>query len=279
MSDATRPGPTTRVGVREWGDAGLVGRPDRVVTEEPLEIRLAWPGQRPQRAAVTMRTPGHDFELATGFLVNERVIGGATSIRTVAYCQDRALSPPQQYNVVTVDLDAAPAQLPAARFAVVSSACGVCGVESLDDVVPPESAPIATGATVAGSWVATLPELLRPEQALFERTGGLHAAGSSRSTVGRSSSVRTSGGTTPSTRSSGPGSWQGRTGVAGRCAQRADRLRLVQKAVGLRLAAIVAVGAPSAGPVQLADRAGLVLVGFTRRGRCVVYTHPERICL
>src|SRR3954451_18468147 len=112
MSRDRRPGPATRVRVHEYDASGLHQHEDRLATEEPLEIRLAWPGRPARRVAVTMRTPGHDFELATGFLYGEGVLATADDLRTVAYCTDVTLSPEQQYNVVPVDLDRPPRRAP-----------------------------------------------------------------------------------------------------------------------------------------------------------------------
>src|SRR6187200_2895029 len=132
MTLSRRPGPSTRVRVHDvtTGPDGAVRRhEDRLATEEPLEIRLAWPGRPAARVAVTMRTPGHDFELATGFLYAEGVLGSAEDLRTVAYCTDETLAPEQEFNVVTVELGRAPLRAPAERYAGLtagSSACGVC---------------------------------------------------------------------------------------------------------------------------------------------------------
>src|SRR3954454_16396057 len=118
MSPNRRPGPSTRVRVHEvvTGPEGAVRRhEDRLATEEPLEIRLSWPGRPAERVAVTMRTPGHDFELATGFLVGEGVLGAADELRTVAYCTDVTLAPEQEFNVVTVELAGPPRTTPAER--------------------------------------------------------------------------------------------------------------------------------------------------------------------
>ena len=108
MSLRRRPGPTTRVRVHEVVDNGVRRHEDRLATEEPLEIRLGWPGSPASRVAVTMRTPGHDFELAAGFLYGEGVLAAAEDLRTVAYCTDETLTPEQELNVVTVELDRPP---------------------------------------------------------------------------------------------------------------------------------------------------------------------------
>src|SRR3954449_2355292 len=102
MSDlARRIGPVSRVRVAEHDAAGVQEREDLVAAEEPLEIRLAWPGSAAQRAWVTMRTPGHDFELAAGWVLHEGLVRLA-ALASVAYCTDADLTPEQEFNVVTV---------------------------------------------------------------------------------------------------------------------------------------------------------------------------------
>ncbi|MGH3495817.1 MAG: formate dehydrogenase accessory sulfurtransferase FdhD, partial [Sciscionella sp.] len=120
--------------------------PDSVVTEEPLEIRLVSPGVPARRVAVVMRTPGHDFDLAVGFLTSERILGPGQLPHYVRYCGDATLTDEQVYNVVTVELNEPPATDPVGRFTDVSSACGVCGVQSLDAVTPPDTPPVPSGA-------------------------------------------------------------------------------------------------------------------------------------
>ena len=129
MSDRLdrRPGPSVRTRVVEYVDDARREHEDRLATEEPLEIRLSWPGAAARRIAVTMRTPGHDFELAAGWLVHEGIVGG-DQIAGVRYCTDADLDPLEEFNVVTVEAATPPRRLPDMR--AVSSACGVCGKES-----------------------------------------------------------------------------------------------------------------------------------------------------
>ena len=284
MSAERRPGPATRVRVREVTPDRVRAREDRLVTEEPLEIRLAWPGSPAARVAVTMRTPGHDFELAAGFLHGEGVLGGG-DIHTVAYCTDHALSSEERFNVVTVDLVRPPRRTPAVRYdgpAAASSACGVCGTESIGDVL----ARCQVGGTASG-WpdlvldrdlVLALPDRLREEQRVFDVTGGLHAAGLFdadggalvvREDVGRHNTVdkvvgaRLLAGEQP--------------GAPLLCVSGRIGFEIVQKAVVAGVGVLVAVGAPTSLAVGLADQAGLTVVGFARGGRYVIYTHPGRI--
>src|SRR3954452_5662578 len=119
-----RPGPSVRNRVVEYVDDVRREREDHLATEEPLEIRLAWPGAPARRVGVTMRTPGHDFELAAGWLVHEGGLA-ADRVAAVRYCTDTDLDPLEEFNVVTVETASAPLRVPGSRM--VSSACGVCG--------------------------------------------------------------------------------------------------------------------------------------------------------
>src|SRR3954470_21614856 len=135
-----RPGPSVRTRVVEYVGDARREHEDRVATEEPLEIRLAWPGVPARRIAVTMRPPGHDFELAAGWLVHEGVLA-PDQVAAVRYCTDADLDPLEEFNVVPVEADREPLRLPDAR--TVSSACGVCGKESIADalVLQPNAPP------------------------------------------------------------------------------------------------------------------------------------------
>lgn len=260
-------------------------RPDTVVTEEPLEIRLEWPGQRAHRVAVTMRTPGADFELAAGFLLSEGVIAPETSPRSIAYCTDVELSPQQEFNVVTVDLDTPPLRHPASRTTAMSSACGVCGTESIDEIFTPDDDPLAISGALDPAVITSLPDRLVEHQKLFSSTGSLHAAGIfepdatlviAREDVGRHNAVdKVLGarqlGTVPG--------WSTRLDTSSYllCVSGRVGFDIVTKAVAGRVGTVVAVGGPSSLALDLADRAGVTVCGFTRGRRFVVYTHPERI--
>ncbi|MGI8899530.1 MAG: formate dehydrogenase accessory sulfurtransferase FdhD, partial [Nocardioides sp.] len=182
MSLPRRPGPSTRTRVHEYVDGTIVRHEDRLATEEPLEVRCGWPGTPPYQVAVTMRTPGQDFELAAGFLYAERTLTGPEALHTVAYCTEESLPPDQEHNVVTVSLRSAPPRVPAVRYdgpSASSSACGVCGTQSIDDVLALAEVYGAKAAhpPVSPSVLHGLPARLRAEQRVFDRTGGLHAAG------------------------------------------------------------------------------------------------------
>lgn len=249
-----------------------------MVSEEPLEIRLETPAEPPRRVTVTMRTPGHDFDLALGWVLHE----GLTihdEISRIAYCTDADLSPEQEFNVVTVSLRAPLRHTPGERYGgptAGSSACGVCGSESVEDVLrvrPP--APATT--EVSAAILTSLPDLMRPEQRLFDLTGGLHAAAAfslngdpvlTREDVGRHNALdkltgaETAAGGTPAPL----------VAVSGRLG-----FEVVQKAAASGRQALIGVGAPTGLAVRLAREAGLVLAGFSRADRMVVYAGASRL--
>ncbi len=270
-----RPGPTVRVRVREQTEGGDRRHEDRVATEEPLEIRLAWPGAPARRVWVTMRTPGHDFELAAGWLVHES-IAGTESIRTVAYCTDAALMPEEEFNVVTVTLSDPPATDPGHRHSAQSSgssACGVCGKDSITAALEVLGPGRWSGADIDAGAARSLPTLLRQEQSVFARTGGVHAAGLAtaagellvvREDVGRHNAVDK---VTGARVLSGLSPAEACLVVSGRAG-----FELAQKAVAAGVGSLVAVGAPSSLAVRLARETGLRLYGFTSPDRCVNYT-------
>ena len=273
-----RPGPSVRTKVVEYVDGARREHEDRLATEEPLEIRLAWPGAPARRIAVTMRTPGHDFELAAGWLVHEGVVA-PEQIARVRYCTDADLAPVEEFNVVTVEASGPPLQVPDAR--AVSSACGVCGKESIADALGGET-PGAADVRVSLEVIRALPTQLSAEQPGFDRTGGLHAAGLFeadgtrvvvREDVGRHNAVDKAVGAV----------LLGSAGVGARpmpdVLVLSGRIgfELVQKAVASGIGVVVAVGAPTSLAVELATEAGVALVGFTRPDRCVVYAGDPRI--
>lgn len=270
-----RPGPTVRTRVRELtGDGTERRREDRLATEEPLEIRLAWPGAAARRVWVTMRTPGHDFELAAGWLVHEGLARGG-DIASVAYCTDADLAPEQEFNVVTVTLAAPPATDPGHRHttqASGSSACGVCGKDSIADALAVSTAGRWAGELPEPDVVRRLPDVLREQQSVFARTGGVHAAGLFdadgsplvvREDVGRHNAVDKVAGARVLAGSPTAAACLVVSGRAG--------FELVQKAVTAGVGSLVAVGAPTSLSVQLAQESGLALYGFTSANRCVRY--------
>ncbi len=279
MSQSRRPGPTSRRTVTEVNGTTSRRRLDTLVTEEPLEIRLGWPGTAPTRLAVTMRTPGADFELAAGFLLSEGLLDPDQRPASVTYCRDASVTADQLYNVVTVELDSPPRRAPAERFTTVSSACGVCGTQSLDELLEATPDPLPVKSTFASQLVASLPGRLSEEQPLFARTGALHAAAVfdfagnlllSREDIGRHNAVDKVAGA----RLLGRATFDQDSIL---CVSGRIGFDIVSKAVRARLAAVVGVGGPSSLAVEVAEAAGVTVCGFAKGDRFVTYSHPERL--
>lgn len=273
VSLARRPGPSVRVRVAETDGSVTREREDRLITEEPLELRIVSPGVSAARVWVTMRTPGQDFELAAGWALHEGMIRPA-QLRGVAYCTDSDLTADQEFNVVTLTLDSAPLIDIGHRHTVLGagSACGVCGKDSIAAVLDVPRGPAWTGAQPDLDVVRRLPDRLREKQSLFERTGGVHAAGLAtadgemlvvREDIGRHNAVDK---VTGARLLAGSPVAEAVLVVSGRAG-----FELVQKAVAAGIGSLVAVGAPSSLAARLAGEAGLGLYGFTRGQRTVRY--------
>lgn len=251
--------------------------PEQVATEEPLEIRAAGPGQRSTPVAVTMRTPGDDFELAVGFLTTEGLVV-PREVAGVAYCADVEVE--RRWNTVTVALTRLWDPEANRRAFDATSSCGVCGKATIDDVEL--ACPVVpAGEPIPASLLVGLPDRLRKAQRVFERTGGLHAAGlftaegelrCLREDVGRHNAVDKvigRGLLWPPSRAP-----HGVLVVSGRVS-----FEIVQKAAMGGIGLVAAVSAPSSLAVEAADRLGVTVAGFVREGRMNVYTHPERVDL
>ncbi|MEU5160023.1 formate dehydrogenase accessory sulfurtransferase FdhD [Streptomyces sp. NPDC020875] len=263
-------------------DGVVSTRPDTLVAEEPLEIRLDG-----EPLAITMRTPtGDDFALATGFLVSEGVIATAEDVARIMYCAGATAEGVNTYNVVDVRL--APGvpkpDFQLRRNVYTTSSCGLCGKASLDAVRTRTRFPVADGPRgwITPELLAGLPDRLRAAQRVFDATGGLHAAGlfsesgellDVREDVGRHNAVDKligravrEGGGLPLARTI--------LLVSGRAS-----FELAQKAVMAGIPVLAAVSAPSSLAVDLAAESGLTLVGFLRGARMNVYTGTERIAV
>lgn len=244
-----------------------------------MEIRAAGPGQDPVQVAVTMRTPGHDFDLAVGFLVTEGLIS-PRAVTRVSYCDAPGPSDPpeQEFNIVTVRLGSPFDPRTVERNFYATSSCGVCGKASLDSVEV-RCDPVGPGPVVGRSVITALPDALRGRQKVFSRTGGLHAAGlfspagdlvAAREDVGRHNAVdkligaRALAGELPL--SSSILMVSGRVGF-----------EILQKAAVAGVPIVCAVSAPSTLAVDAAERLGITVVGFLRGDSFNVYTHPDRI--
>ncbi|WP_374929423.1 formate dehydrogenase accessory sulfurtransferase FdhD [Kytococcus sedentarius] len=255
---------------------------DTLAAEEPLEIRIAG---RP--LAVTMRTPGHDVELATGFLVSEGIIRAGSDLRAAIHCGGPGTSPgtgqPNTYNVLDLALADHVPPLPASaeRNFYTTSSCGVCGKASIDAVHTVSAHDLhADAVNLTPERIAGFPESLRAAQEVFERTGGLHAAGLFDPATGEALVVREDVGRHNAVdKVVGWAAQHDRLPATGLVLQVSGRasFELVQKAVMAGIPVLTAVSAPSSLAVELADSSGLTLVGFVRGRTMNVYTHPERV--
>jgi FdhD protein len=278
MTTASARRAVTPVRVRAIDGERVIDRPDRLVTEEPMEIRVEGAGQPAAAIAVTMRTPGHDFELAVGLCRTEGLLDGASDLAEVKYCVADDIGQDQEYNVVTVSLRR-PVDLGNHRRVVAaSSSCGVCGKTTLDEVAL-ACAPVDAGPVIARSTLIGLPDTLRSAQTVFDATGGLHAAGLFspagalqvlREDVGRHNAVD---------KLIGHAVMTGLLPLSDSILLVSGRLsfEIVQKAAVAGIPIVGAVSAPSSLAVATAERFEQTLVGFLRDGRGNVYTHPERI--
>ncbi|GAA1898985.1 formate dehydrogenase accessory sulfurtransferase FdhD [Streptomyces durmitorensis] len=266
-------------------DGAVTERPDTLVAEEPLEIRL-----NGKPLAITMRTPGDDFALAAGFLVSEGVLGSADELQSIVYCAGATADGSNTYNVV--DVKTAPGlvlpDINLERNVYTTSSCGLCGKASLDAVRT--TARWAIDDTDGGSTppvrlgtelLACLPDRLRAAQRVFDRTGGLHGAAlfsedgellDIREDVGRHNAVD---------KLVGRALQDGRLPlsravllVSGRAS-----FELAQKAVMAGIPVLAAVSAPSSLAVDLAAETGLTLVGFLRGSSMNVYAGEHRVAM
>ena len=258
-------------------DGTVTKREDVLAGEEPLEIRVGG-----RSFTVTMRTPGDDFDLVAGFLVSEGIIWDPGQLISLRYCAGADESGQQTFNVVDVQLrpGTAPPDTSMERHVYTSSSCGICGTASIEAVR--KSSHFSLGeddVRVPLSVLAGLPEKLRRKQTVFDRTGGVHAAGlfsadgellCLREDVGRHNAVDKVVG------------WALRAGMLplrGTVLQVSGRasFELVQKAQLAGIPVLAAVSAPSSLSVELAADAGMTLVGFSRGSSLNCYAFPERI--
>ncbi|GAB17809.1 putative FdhD protein homolog [Gordonia effusa NBRC 100432] len=276
MGRITTRRPLTKITV--GGDAQR--RVDTLAVEEPLEIRIGG-----SALAVTMRTPGHDVELAAGFLISEGVIDNAEQFRAAIHCGgpgSGATSTGNDYNILDVAL-APDVVLPstAARNFYTTSSCGLCGKTSIDAVATVSRFDVAADSvTLDASLLATFPDLLREHQSAFDKTGGLHAAALFDATSGELLVLREDVGRHNAVdKVVGWALLNNRLPLRGKVLQVSGRasFELVQKAVMAGIPILAAVSAPSSLAAELADTSGTTLVGFLRGETMNVYTRPDRI--
>ncbi len=261
---------------------GSIRRSDYLATEEPLEIQLC-AGPERQTVAVTMRTPGADFELAAGFLYGEGVIRNKEQIHKITYCIGPGAASEQQYNVLNVDLVSGdPIALESLdRHFFISSACGVCGKASLEALRLRGLSAVAPGPVFNPEVITGLPEKLKRAQGLFQATGGLHAAAlfdrrgellAVREDVGRHNAVD---------KLIGWALLEDRLPLEGHAVMVSGRssFEIVQKCVTAGVPMVCSVSAPSSLALELARDFGVTLIGFLRPPRFNVYTGMERLNL
>ncbi|GAB3233319.1 formate dehydrogenase accessory sulfurtransferase FdhD [Glycomyces halotolerans] len=268
---------TTRQKVVRLTGGGRTERVETLVVEEPLELRVGG-----ESLMVTMRTPGDDFDLAAGFLVSEGVITESGDLATMRFCAGTDESGQNTYNLL--DLQLAPGIAPpdpsVKRQFATTAACGICGKESLDDVRTKAAWTVEEDPLrISPETLTALPDRLRAAQRVFDRTGGLHAAGlftadgellAAREDVGRHNAVDKLIG------------WAVREdrlplrGTALMVSGRAS-FELVQKAVMAGVPVLAAVSAPSSLAAELAAESGLTLAGFLRGETVNLYARPDRV--
>lgn len=274
MDAPARPGRTSDVRVTVLDGERRKTTFDDVVTEEPLELRL-----NGRTLAVTMRTPGNDFELAAGFVTGESLVETNEPL-AVTYCVDADLDPTQRYNVVSIA--AAQTSRTAERFErhfTMNSSCGICGTAQIDDLRERGIAPLEDDARIDASVLYALPERMRAAQRVFERTGALHAAGLF-STDGSAICVREDVGRHNAVdKVVGWARLEGRVPLHGCVLVVSGRTsyEIVQKAAVARIPIVAAVSAPSSLAIELARSFGITLAGFVRGTRANVYTGAERV--
>ncbi|MER7202155.1 sulfurtransferase FdhD [Streptomyces sp. CB01635] len=271
---------TERRKVLRIRDGQVSSRPDTLVAEEPLEIRL-----NGKPLAITMRTPGDDFALAAGFLVSEGVLGATEELQSIVYCAGALEDGSNTYNVV--DVRTAPGvvlpDITLERNVYTTSSCGLCGKASLDAVRTTTRFAIddTPPVRIEPSLLASLPDRLREAQRVFDRTGGLHAAAlfseagellDIREDVGRHNAVDKLVGR--ALQNGGLPLSRAILLVSGRAS-----FELAQKAVMAGIPVLAAVSAPSSLAVDLAAESGLTLVGFLRGPNMNVYAGEHRIAL
>jgi FdhD protein len=259
-------------------EKGKKRRQDHLTTEEPLEIRLVYPKRT---VAVTMRTPGADFELAAGFLYSEGVISCKQDIQRISYCVDESFDGEQRYNIVNVELrPGLIADLqPLERHFYTNSACGVCGKASIEALRLRHYPVISSEITVTPELIYSLPNQLRSAQSLFTTTGGLHAAAIFNSQgqllklqedVGRHNALD---------KLIGAAFLSDELPFHHRILMVSGRssFEILQKSVAAGVPIICSVSAPSSLAVSVAQEFGITLIGFLRGERFNIYSGMERI--
>jgi FdhD protein len=274
----TRTGSKTKTTTWVVENGKIRSRQDQLTTEEPLEIRLV---SSQKTIAVTMRTPGADFELAAGFLYSEGVISCREDIQRMSYCVDKSVEGEQRYNIVNVTLREGlnPDLQPLERHFYTTSACGVCGKASLEALRFRGCPAIVSEPIVTAEMIYTLPDKLRADQGVFHATGGLHAAAlfdsqgqllNLHEDVGRHNALDKLIGSALLSEQLPLSNYI--VMVSGR-----SSFEILQKCTTAGVPIVCSVSAPSSLAVSVAKEFGITLIGFLRGERFNVYTGLERI--
>jgi FdhD protein len=264
--------PTERIQVTKTGATASVS--DHVVGEEPLEIRID-AGVGLQQLAITMRTPGADIELGAGFLWTEGLLRTREDLIGITTCKDKELTPREQENVIVARVvpDAPAVSRTLERRFTITSACGVCGSTHIEDLRQRGCANVSEPG-LSDDALAKLPDLMRPKQKIFDKTGGLHAAGLFdpngnlivvREDVGRHNAVD---------KVIGYALMNDLLPLQGYALAISGRggFEIIQKAIAAGISAVVAVSAPTSLAVETAREFGLTLLGFARNGEATKYS-------
>ncbi|SMD24161.1 formate dehydrogenase accessory sulfurtransferase FdhD [Lentzea albidocapillata] len=267
---------TVRRAVEQVSPSGRRRKIDALAAEEPLELRV-----NGKALAVTMRTPGHDVELAHGFLLSEGVIGSSEDISIARFCEGTGPDGLNTYNVLDIALaeGVPPPDIGVERNFYTTSSCGVCGKGALDAVkLKTRYSPALDEVRITPEALTGFPDALRERQKVFESTGGLHAAGLFvdgellvvREDVGRHNAVD---------KVLGWAVLQNLVPLRGAVLMVSGRasFELVQKAAMSGIPVLAAVSAPSSLAVELAEEQGMTLVGFLRGDSMNIYTGGERV--
>jgi FdhD protein len=279
LAEDARRGRTTETEIVRYQGTRNTRTYDRVVTEEPLELRLV-AGDVTRTLAVTMRTPGNDFELAAGFVSSERIVRSRNELAGLSYCVDPQIDAEQRYNIVNIELASShmPDLAQFERHFTMNSSCGVCGRANLEALAELGVRPIDDDLHVPIARIYELPERMREAQRIFATTGGLHAAAlfdasgtafAVREDIGRHNAVD---------KLAGWALLEGRA-LAGTILFVSGRAsyEILQKAAVARIPIVCAVSAPSSLAVDLARAFNITLVAFVRGERANVYSASGRV--
>ncbi|NET17511.1 MAG: formate dehydrogenase accessory sulfurtransferase FdhD [Okeania sp. SIO1H6] len=272
--------PSSKTKAQIWvvENQNFVTRSDELATEEPLEIRLNFPKKT---IAVTMRTPGADFDLAAGFLYSEGVIKNSEDIAKISYCVDPEIDGEQQQNIVNITLNSKlnPNLKTLERHFFTTSACGVCGKASIESLQIKGYSAIPLGLEISAEVIYSLPDKLSTAQGVFKSTGGLHAAGlfnaqgellKLREDVGRHNALD---------KLIGSEFLAGQLPLNNFIVMVSGRssFEILQKCITVGVPIVCAVSAPSSLAVEIAKEFNMTLVGFLRGRKFNIYSGVERI--